>query len=137
MQSAAHLYTPAHRIRILIVDDIPPVRQGLHLLLDLTGELEVVGEAVSGADAITQAEAQHPQVILMDLLMPKMDGFEASRQIKARLPDCRVVAFSVHGYPQVRQKARESGMDGFIEKGTPLPEILHIIHRVVNADPIS
>ncbi len=126
--------TSAHRpIRILIVDDNPRVRQSLRLLLELSGEVEVAGEAASGAEAIAQAELLHPLVILMDLVMPgepAMDGFEATRQIKSRLPDCRVIAFSVHSYPAARQKASQAGMDGLIEKGAPLAEILERITHI-------
>ncbi len=129
--------TPAHRpIRILIVDDTPQVRQALRLLLELSGEVEVAGEAASGAEAIANAELLHPPVILMDLVMPgepgspAMDGFEAARQIKARLPDCRVIAFSVHSAPEARQRASQAGMDGLIEKGAPLAEILRWIAQI-------
>ncbi len=66
--------TPAHRpIRILIVDDNPQVRQALRLLLELSGEVEVAGEAASGAEAIVKAELLHPLAILMDLVMPGVD----------------------------------------------------------------
>ncbi len=126
--------TSAHRpIRILIVDDNPQVRRALRLLLELSGEVEVAGEAASGSEAIAKAGLLHPQVILMDLLMPgapAMDGFEATRQINARLPGCRVIAFSVHGYPEARQKASQAGMDGLIEKGAPLAEILERITHI-------
>lgn len=122
------------KITVLIVDDMPQVRQDLHLLLDLSGELAVVGEASSGGEAIAQAMASRPQVILMDLAMPGMDGFEATRQIKASLPNCRVIALTVHSYPEARQKAVEAGMDGFIEKGTSLPEIIHMIQQVRGGD---
>jgi CheY-like chemotaxis protein len=87
----------------------------------------VVGEAPGGAAAVAQVEALQPDVILMDLAMPVMDGFEATRQIKARWPGCRVIAFSVHSYPQARQKARQAGVDDFIEKGASLQEIVRKI----------
>jgi DNA-binding NarL/FixJ family response regulator len=114
-------------MRILIVDDMPMVRQDLRLLLELSGEQEVVGEAAEGREAVLQAEALHPEVVLMDLEMPVMDGYEASRQIKTRWPACRVIALSMHSYPQARQKASQAGVDAFIEKGAPLSKILRII----------
>lgn len=123
-------------LRILIVDDNPQVRQDLRLLLELSNELEVVGEAASGEEAIAQTATLHPDVVLMDLALPGMDGFEAARQIKARQPSCRVVAFSLHSSPDVREKAIQVGMDAFIEKGTPLPQVLHTIQQTWNQDQI-
>jgi DNA-binding NarL/FixJ family response regulator len=118
-----------HPKRVLIVDDVSQVRKDLRLLLELSGEVEVVGEAANGLEAILQAETLLPDAILMDLEMPGVDGFESARQIKTRFPTCQVIAFSIHSYPQAWQKARQVGMDGFIEKGAPLPEILQIIQQ--------
>jgi len=106
---------PNHRlVRVLIVDDMPQVRQDLRLLLQLTGEIEIVGEAADGLEAIRQAEALRPDVVVMDLDMPVMDGFEATRQIKARCPACRVVALTFHGDKAARRKAGQAGVDDFI-----------------------
>ena len=117
MKQTTRLSTPPFgQIRILIVDDIPQVRHDLRLLLELSGEVEVVGEAGSGAEAIAKAGLLHPQVILMDLGMPGMDGFEATRQIKAKIPDCRVIAFSVHSYSEARQKPARLGRMGLLKK---------------------
>ncbi len=111
-------------MRVLIVDDVPQVRQDLRLLLELSGEVDVVGEAANGQEAIRQAEVLQPDAVLMDLEMPVINGYEATRQIKARWPGCRVIAFSVHSYPQARQKASRAGADDFLEKGAPLCQIL-------------
>jgi len=93
----------------------------------LSGVIEVVGEASNGLEAISQTESLRPDVVLLDLEMPVMDGFEAAKQIKARMPACRLVAFSIHSYPQARQKAVQAGMDGFLEKGAPLDSILQAL----------
>jgi DNA-binding NarL/FixJ family response regulator len=125
MPSSPGLFSsPGKKPRVLIVDDVPQVRQDLRLLLELSGSLEIVGEAASGQDAITQIEINYPDVVLMDLEMPLMDGYEATRQIKARWPNRRVIAFSVHSYAMARQKAIQAGCDGFIEKGASLDMIL-------------
>jgi two-component system response regulator DesR len=116
---------PAPRgLRLLIVDDNPHVRRDLSQLLALTGDLQIAGEAADGAEALRQAELLHPDVILLDLEMPVMDGYSAARQLKVRWPGCRVVALSVHSYPAARQKAALAGCDAFIEKGAALQEIL-------------
>jgi len=132
MQPQPRYLTPSRRtLRILIVDDMPQVRQDLRLLLELSGAVEVVGEAADGRTAVAQVEAANPDVVLMDLEMPVMDGYEAARQVKARRPGCRVIAFSVHSYPQARQKAVLAGVDDFIEKGAPLEEILQRIRTAL------
>ncbi len=115
------------RVRVLIVDDMPSVRQDLGLLLQLTDAVEIVGEAADGAEAIAQAEALRPDAIVMDLEMPGMDGYAATRQIKARYPDCRVIALTIHGDEAARQKANDAGADEFIVKGTPVNIILQAI----------
>ncbi len=115
------------QLRLLIVDDVYDVRRDLRLLITLSGKMEVAGEAADGREALQLVETLHPDVVLLDLEMPVMDGYEAARQIKARWPDCRVVAFSVHSYSAARQKAAWAGVDEFIEKGASLNEILQKI----------
>jgi len=126
-------------VRVLIVDDIPQVRQDLRTVLVLAGEanrdhsantkhlIEIVGEAGNGLQAISQVEILQPEVILMDLEMPVMDGYEATRRIKSLFPTCRVLALSVHDYDAARQKAFQAGVDDFIVKGVPLEILLQAI----------
>ncbi|HLE13934.1 MAG TPA: response regulator transcription factor [Anaerolineales bacterium] len=116
-----------HRLQVLIVDDMPQVRQELRLLLTLAGELEVVGEAANGVEAIGQVEALRPDVVVMDLEMPVMDGYEAARQIKTRWPACRVIALTVHDGEAERQRAAQAGVDAFIVKGAPLDVLVKAI----------
>jgi NarL family two-component system response regulator LiaR len=113
-----------HRLRLLIVDDNPQVRQDLHLLLGLSEGVDIAGEAANGLEALQQTANLNPDVVLLDLEMPVQDGYEAARQIKTHYPACRVVALSVHSYPAARQKATQAGVDDFIEKGASLHEIL-------------
>jgi DNA-binding NarL/FixJ family response regulator len=115
--------------RVLIVDDIPQVREDLRTLLTLSGDIEIVGEAVDGREAILQADASRPEVILMDLEMPVLDGYEATRQIKAHDPACRVIALTVHGYEEARQKASQAGVDDFIVKGAPVKMLVQAITK--------
>lgn len=119
--------------RVLIVDDAPGVRQDLRMLLTLAGNMdaghpiEIVGEAANGLEAVELVQVLKPEAVLLDLDMPIMDGYEAARQIKALAPSCRVVALTVHGYPEARQKASQAGVDGFIVKGSPVEIILQSI----------
>lgn len=117
------------RLRLLIVDDNPYVRRDLHFLLELSGAVDVVGEASNGLEAIARVEALSPDAILLDLEMPVMDGYSAAKEIITRWPSCRIIAFSVHSYPLAREKARLAGVDGFIEKGASLETILNILMK--------
>ena len=120
-------------IRVLIVDDVAQVQQDLRTVLTLAGDadtehpIEVVGEAANGLEAIRQADALQPDVVLMDLEMPVLDGYEAARQIKAHCPACRVIALTVNDYEAARQKSVQAGMDGFIVKGAPIETLLQAI----------
>lgn len=114
-------------IRILVVDDVEDVRQGLCALLSLFDQVEVVGQAADGLAAIERAETLKPQVVLMDLEMPGMDGYQATLRIKSNDRACRVVALTVHGYAEARQKAFQAGVDAFIVKGAPLDELVGAI----------
>ncbi len=116
-----------HLPRVLIVDDAPEVRHDLALLLQLTGEVQVVGEASNGAQAINQVAALRPNVVLMDLEMPVMDGFQAAREIKSRWPDCRVIALTIHDGESERQKAAEAGAASYLVKGAALETLLRVV----------
>ena len=115
------------RRRVLIADDNPQVRQELRTLLPLVGDIEIVGEAADGQEALRLAQALQPEVVLMDLEMPVLDGYEATRQIKASSPSCRVVALTVHGYEAARQKASRSGVDAFLVKGGSVETLVQAI----------
>lgn len=120
-------------IRVLIADDVEGVRQDLRTFLTLTGNIEVVGEASNGLQALQLVEALCPQVVLMDLEMPIMDGYEAARQIKVRNPKCRVIILSIHGSEAERQRAFQAGVDAFLAKGASLDVLLQTI-QAVNED---
>ena len=114
--------------RILIVDDVPQVREDLRTVLTLACEAEIVGEAADGLEAMRQVDALLPEIILMDLEMPHMDGYQATQQIKAHHPTCRVVALTIHGYPEARQQAEQAGVDAFIVKGEPVENLIRAIY---------
>jgi len=121
-------------IRVLIVDDLPQVRHGLATVLELAGKaykpkIDIVGEAQNGREAIQQAQILHPDVVLMDLEMPVLDGFWATQYIKATNPSILIVALTIHSDLATRQKAAQAGADAFIEKGAPLEELLQAIQR--------
>ncbi len=129
----AYHYTSASpdraRIKVLIVDDNPQVLQDLRTFLELAGELEVIGEANNGLEAVRLAQELTPDIVVMDLEMPIMDGYEATRQIKSHIPPPRVVILSVYAGDKEREKARLVGADGFVVKGANYEKLIRIINR--------
>ena len=126
---AANSDTRPSKKRVMIVDDSLQVRSDLCTLLELIDDFEIVGEASNGEEAFIQAVRLKPNVILMDLEMPFMTGYEATRQIKERFPACRVIVLSVHSSPEAQQRAYHSGADAFIVKGEPLENLIHAIRK--------
>ncbi len=116
--------------RILIVDDVPQVRRELRTLLPLLDDIEIVGEAENGQSAIELAAALQPEVILMDVEMPIVDGITATRSIKQALPATRIIILSIHNDETVRAQARSAGADDFVDKGTPLNLLLQAINSI-------
>ena len=124
------------RIRILIADDNQTVRKGLKALLtsfsreqEYRMNIEIVGEAENGLEAVALAQDLVPDLILMDIKMPLMDGLEATRMIKEKLEDTRVVVLSMHS--DQSEAAIQGGADGFIEKGTDPQTIKQMVARFI------
>ena len=103
------------RVRVLITDDQQPTRRGLKALLNFAPQIEVIGEAVNGQEAVRLAANCHPDVVLMDMQMPVMDGLQATRLIKGQWPEIKVIALTI--YPTYRAKALKAGADVFLLKG--------------------
>jgi two-component system invasion response regulator UvrY len=116
-----------HRLRVLLVDDKPQVLHDLRQLLELTGLFDILAEARDGAQALDLAAELAPDAILMDLEMPGMDGYEATRRIKARQPAPRVVILSVHASPVERERALSAGADCFVMKGANYEELVNAL----------
>ena len=111
--------------KVLIADDNAQARIGLRALLALRQEIELVGEAADGREAVEMVREYQPDVVLMDVRMPQMDGLEATRQIKDQWPQVRVVAVSM--YASHRAEALDAGVEAFLVKGSPTGELLAAI----------
>jgi len=111
-------------MRVLIVDDVASVRRDLRLLLEITGDVRVVGEAGNGREALEQASALLPDVIVMDLGMPVLDGYQAAALIRSHLSRCRIVALTVDVTETGRRRALAAGFDAYVVKGASLTELL-------------
>jgi DNA-binding NarL/FixJ family response regulator len=114
-------------IRILIVDDHSVVRQGLRMFLGLDPELEVIGEAEDGADAVRQCHVLKPDVVLMDMLMPVMDGITATGTIRRELPDTEVIALTSVLEDEAVIGAVKAGAIGYLLKDTQADELRRAI----------
>jgi len=103
-------------LRILVVDDHVAIRRGIRQLISGRSEWAICGEASDGVDAIEKARALRPNLVLMDISMPRMDGLEATRQIRRQLPDCEVLIISQNDPAIVRQQAKQVGASGCVAK---------------------
>ena len=115
---------------VLIVDDHAAVRQGIQMFLDTVPSIQIVGEAENGQDAICKAISLQPDVILMDLVLPRVDGIEAIAEIKRCSPEIKIIVLTIFGdEPRVRA-AIEAGADGYLLKDADADALLHAIQVV-------
>lgn len=119
-------------IQVLIADDHAVVRSGLRLLLDAHEDIEVVGEAGSGEEAIKTARSTEPDVVLMDVVMPGMNGLEATKALHRVLPDIKVLVLSMQDDPQYVHEAFSAGASGYVLKEAADKEVVAAIRDVAN-----
>lgn len=117
-------------IRILVVDDHPIVRHGLKSLLKENVDWEVVAEAADGAEAVELAELLSPDVVILDLSMPRMHGLEACRRIRSKNPECEVLIVTQHDSPQMAREAAQWGAKGYVVKSDAPRDLLAAVKAV-------
>ena len=117
-------------ITVLLADDHEVVREGLRLALLRSPHIRVVGEAADGETAVSLAERRRPDVIVMDLRMPEMDGIEATEEIMRRVPDAKVLIFTAYSERALLQRGLESGARGYILKEAPHETLLRAIEKI-------
>jgi DNA-binding NarL/FixJ family response regulator len=122
--------------RVLIADDQTLFRTGLARLLDEDPRVEVVGQAVDGADAVKLAVKLKPDVVLMDLKMPNMDGVEATRQIRAQLPDMKILILTTFDSDNHVLQALEAGVRGYVLKDSQAEAIITSIQSVISGERV-
>jgi len=113
--------------RLLLVDDHAVVRSGLKMLLSGHSEMEIVGEADSAAGALQEAERTHPDVILMDIGLPDKTGIEATREIKKKFPDVKIVALTIHEDEEYFFQMLDAGASGYVPKRAAPEELITAI----------
>lgn len=122
-------------IRTLVADDQAISRQGLRMILESAGDIEVIGEAIDGLDAIGQAERRRPDIVLMDIRMPRMDGLEATRRLRA-VDDVEVIVITTFDLDEYVIEALRAGAVGFLVKDSPPERIIDAVRAVARGDAL-
>lgn len=123
-------------IRVLLADDHPVVRSGLRALLESLPDYEVVGEAKDGEEAVREAQLTHPDVVLMDIRMPGIDGIEATRRVRAVVPETAILVLTMFDDDDTVFAAMRAGAQGYLLKGAEQAEIDRGIRAVVAGEAI-
>ena len=127
---------PTQRIRVLVADDHPVFRRGMRAILGAEPDTELVGEAIDGEEAIARALELHPDVILMDLNMPKVSGIEATRRIIEASPNTAILMLTMFEDDKSIFAAMRAGAHGYILKGADRTETLRAIRAVASGEAI-
>jgi DNA-binding NarL/FixJ family response regulator len=123
-------------IKVLITDDHPVVREGLSAMLNKEPDIQVVGEAENGTEAIDKAKELQPDVVLMDLRMPEVDGVEAMRQIRAATPDIKFIVLTTYDNDEYIFKGIEAGARAYLLKDAPRDELFKAIRAVYKGESL-
>ena len=121
-------------ITVLLADDHDILRDGLKALLSMAGDIEVVGEARTGREAVRKSELLAPNVILMDISMPELDGVEACRRIRAQLPESHVLFLTMHEAEEYFFRALQAGASGYVIKRTAAADLVAAVRAVAQGE---
>jgi DNA-binding NarL/FixJ family response regulator len=124
-------------IRVLLADDTPEIRRLIRVNLELDGRFDIVAEAADGAEAVNLARSLRPDVVVLDLAMPVMDGLQAMPLIFRASPRSKIVVLSAFDHSRMEARAREHGAHGYLEKGVGFGEIVETLLRLCSEYPTS
>jgi DNA-binding NarL/FixJ family response regulator len=117
-------------MRVLIADDQTFIRQGVRAVLSGEKDIEVCAEAIDGRDALVKSLEFRPDVVIMDLIMPRMDGLEAIRLIRKALPEVKILSLSLHDIPEMVNDAKQAGAAAFVSKPVVWDKLVPSLRRV-------
>lgn len=123
------------KITVLLADDHSVVREGLQALLQAADDIQVVGQAETGVEAVELAERLRPDVVVMDIAMPLLNGMEATRQIREKVPEARVLILSAYGNPSCIEQVLSLGATGYLIKKASIHILAHAIREVYKGTP--
>ncbi|MEW6567766.1 MAG: response regulator transcription factor [Chloroflexota bacterium] len=123
-------------IRILVAEDHAVVRQALRVMFEMESDVVVAGEAVNGEEAVRLTQELHPDLVLMDIRMEKMDGVEATRKVRELSPQTAVLILTGFGEDEILLRAVEAGAHGFLSKDSTADEVKEAIRRVVRGESL-
>lgn len=123
---------PTDSISILVVDDHTIVRQGLARLLEEQPDLNVIGQATNGREAVDRAKELKPDIVIMDIAMPRMNGIEAAKRIHKQLPKIKIIILSMYSHEHYIQELLETGVSGYLLKDSSGRDIIKAIHAAMN-----
>lgn len=126
--------TETRKIRVVLAEDHESVRQGLHALLSSRDDITVVADAPNGRIALDRIRALKPDIAILDLSMPDMNGLSATRAIKETMPEVAVIALTRHGDDSYVQELLSAGCSGYVLKQSPIEELLKAIRTVANGE---
>ncbi len=132
MRPQAKSLTMDNKIRILIVDDNPILREGIKSVLSHSPVFDIVGEAADGVEAINSVERLLPDLVLMDISMPRMDGLAATSEIKKKWPGTKILVFTVHKTPEYQAAASKAGADMYLSKDSSRAELIQSIEDILD-----
>jgi DNA-binding NarL/FixJ family response regulator len=124
----------ATRFRILLVDDHEVMRRGIRALLSGDPGWDIAAEAQDGREAVEKVQELHPDLVVLDLTMPVMNGLEAAKEIRKIAPATKILIFSMHESPQITREAREAGADAFLSKSAMAEELPLLVRRLLGLD---
>ena len=128
---AAVQRTEMMNARLLIVDDHEIFRRGLRALLEPSSEWEICGEAVDGLDAVEQCKSLRPDIVVLDVSMPRLNGLEAARLIRRENPESKIVIITQHDSPQIRSAALDAGARAFVTKSAVGSELVSALRNLI------
>ncbi|WP_431710681.1 response regulator [Glutamicibacter uratoxydans] len=123
-------------VKVLLVDDQPLLRMGFRLILEGEDDMQIVGEAADGIDALTQARALTPDVVLMDVRMPRMDGIEATEKIVKAHPETKIIILTTFDLDEYAFAGLQAGASAFLLKDVAPEELVHAVRLVASGDAV-